>query len=184
MSPGADSHERSPTRDQDHHDLSELIDDLHRRMRAVRNPGMWSDIELTMAQFRVLDLLITGPRRMSDVAQALGIGLPSATSLIDRLTDKGLAERQHDTVDRRVVTCQITALGRVEVERLYRIGQARMDLLIEVLTDDELAQVRDAFAVLASAALRLSPVGACLNAPADRPSVPAPQVAAPDREQR
>lgn len=172
MPSGDSAHQWSSTRDANRQQLKDLIEEMQGRMRSVRQPGQWSEIELTMAQFRVLDLLNTGPRRVSDVATALGIGLPSASSLIDRLTDKGLAERQHDTADRRVVTCQITAAGRVEVERLYRIGQARMDLLVEVLTDDELTQVRDAFAVLVNAAVRLSPAEARVRTQTER-SIPA-----------
>ncbi len=180
MSSGDGSHQRSLQRAQDHHQLTDLIEGLNRRLRSVRGSDMWSEIELTIPQFRALDLLISGPRRMSDIAQELGISLPSATSLIDRLTDKRLAERQHDTADRRVVICQITAAGRVEVERLCRVGQARMDVLVEVLTDDELAQVTDAFTTLADAALRLSPDGAGLLAHADRPIRVPPEVAAQD----
>jgi DNA-binding MarR family transcriptional regulator len=135
--------------------LTELFALLTTRMRSLRDPHEWSEIELTMPQFRALDLLVRGPQRMGDIAGVLGTSLQATTSLIDRLTDKGLVERQHDTIDRRVVTCQITGAGRTEIERIYRLGQARTDLLVEVLTDDELGRVVDAFAILADAALRL-----------------------------
>jgi DNA-binding MarR family transcriptional regulator len=138
--------------------LADLFALLTNRMRALRDPHEWSEIELTMPQFRALDLLVRGPQRMGDIAGVLGTSLQATTSLIDRLTDKGLVERQHDTTDRRVVTCQITATGRTEIERIYRLGQSRTDLLVEVLTDDELGRVVDAFAILADAALRLQPV--------------------------
>jgi DNA-binding MarR family transcriptional regulator len=135
--------------------LAELFALLTNRMRSLRDPHEWTEIELTMPQFRALDLLVRGPQRMGDIAGALGASLQATTSLIDRLTDKGLVERQHDTTDRRVVTCQITGAGQTEIERIYRLGQARTDLLVEVLSDDELGRVIDAFAILADAALRL-----------------------------
>lgn len=138
--------------------LADLVELLSSRMRSLRDPGEWSDVELTMPQFRALDLLITGSHRMSEIAASLGTSLQATTSLIDRLTDKGLVERQHDTVDRRVVTCHITTVGQEEVERIYRIGQARMEPLFDALSVDELARVTDAFEILAEAARRLQPI--------------------------
>jgi len=144
------------------HDRDELqqqfiaaLDLLSARMRMLPNPGAWSELELTMPQVRVLGLLFTTPHRMSEIAASVGSSVQAATSLIDRLVDKGLVVREHDTVDRRVVICRLTPVGRTEVERFYRIGQARMELLGDVLTDDELALVVESFSVLAEAALRL-----------------------------
>ena len=53
----------------------------------------------------------TGPKRMGDISTYLGRGMPSATSMIDRLVSKGLVERMADASDRRVVACRLTALG-------------------------------------------------------------------------
>lgn len=152
-----DNAAQSEQRAQRRQELLDLTEKLTVRMRSWRDPSEWSEVELTMPQFRVLDLLLGGPQRMSDIASSLGTSVQATTSLIDRLTDKGLVERRHDVVDRRVVTCQITDFGRGEVERIYRIGQTRMDLLIDVLDDDELDRVIAAFADLAEAVLRLKP---------------------------
>ena len=123
-------------------------------MRALWNPTEWSEVELTMPQFRALDLVISEPHRMSEIAAALGSSMQATTSLIDRLVDKGLVERVHDTADRRVVICRLTASGKNEMERFYRMGQARLDVLVDLLEDDELEIVVDAFSILADAALR------------------------------
>src|SRR5918998_4998879 len=72
----------------------------------------WPEIELTMPQLRALGLLGRAPQRMGDLAAYLGISLSSATSLVERLEGKGLVERTHDPVDRRVVHCHLTADGR------------------------------------------------------------------------
>jgi DNA-binding MarR family transcriptional regulator len=135
--------------------LSQLSDLVRARMHATQSPIEWSEMELTIPQYRALHLLVTGPHRMSEVATSLGTSMQATTSLIDRLVEKELVAREHDTADRRVVLCHLTPLGQDEVERVYRIGQARLDLLIDVLADDELDRVIDAFAVLAEAALRL-----------------------------
>ena len=131
---------------------------LSLRMRALWNPTDWSEIELTRPQFRALDLLVNAPQRMSEIAGALGTSMQATTSLIDRLVDKGLVERAHDTADRRVVICRLTPSGLTEMERFYRMGQAGLDVLVDLLTDEELDTVISAFGTLAEAALRRAAV--------------------------
>ncbi|MDA1096000.1 MAG: MarR family transcriptional regulator [Chloroflexi bacterium] len=114
----------------------------------------WSELELTMPQFRALVLLRQGPRRMSEISSHLGTGLSSATSMVDRLLNKGLVEREHDPDDRRVVTCQLTAVGQAEVERFWRIGRTQVEGLAAELPLDDLTNVVHAMEILASAAAR------------------------------
>ncbi len=83
----------------------------------------WSEIELTMHQFRTLALLRQSPQRVSDIAARLGIRLSAATSFVDRLEAKRLVTRVHDGIDRRVVKCQLTPLGRKEADSLWRINR-------------------------------------------------------------
>jgi DNA-binding MarR family transcriptional regulator len=124
-------------------------------MHAIQSQIEWSEMELTIPQYRALHLLVAGPQRMTEVAAALGTSMQATTSLIDRLVEKGLVVREHDTVDRRVVLCHLTPFGHAEVDRIYRIGQARLELLVDVLTDAELELMLSSFAILAEAALRL-----------------------------
>ena len=77
----------------------------------------WSEVELSFPQFRTVLLLSQGSKRMSEIASYFGKGLSSATSLIDRLVDKGLVERVSAPEDRRVVLCRLTLRGREEVDR-------------------------------------------------------------------
>ena len=53
-----------------------------------------------------------GPTRMGVLSEHLGRGLPSVTSMMDRLVKKGLVERVLDPSDRRVVACQLTDEGK------------------------------------------------------------------------
>ena len=62
------------------------------RMRSQPSTG-WTDPELTMPQAKTLFHLSGGPRRMREVASFLRTGMPSATSMIDRLVRKGLVRR-------------------------------------------------------------------------------------------
>ena len=66
----------------------------------------WSEMELSLPQFRALLLLSRGPQRMTDIAAHFGRGLSAATSLVNRLVEKGLVGRISNTDDRRVVLCR------------------------------------------------------------------------------
>jgi DNA-binding MarR family transcriptional regulator len=113
----------------------------------------WSDIELTMHQFRALTILSNSPLRVSDVAAQLGIRLSSATNLVDRLESKNLLRRTPDSEDRRVVWCQLTDLGHQEAESLWSINRGSLEGVATRLTNEELGKAVQAFEIL-SAALR------------------------------
>src|SRR3990172_7760941 len=69
-------------------------------------------MQLTLPQLRTLFLIHTqGPMRMSEISSHLGVGMPTVTSLVTKLEEKGLVAREHDTKDRRVVFCSTTQWG-------------------------------------------------------------------------
>lgn len=53
-----------------------------------------------------------GPLPVSRLAEWLGIGVPNATGLLDRMEQRGLVVRTRDNDDRRVVLVSMTDLGR------------------------------------------------------------------------
>ena len=124
------------------------------RMRPQSHSG-WADLDLTMRQARTLFHLGEGPRRMREVAAFLGTGMPSATSMIDRLVKKGLVRRTEHSSDRRVVACELTVEGTEAVERFWRMRRARAESMADALTDEELEQVAPALDILVRAIARL-----------------------------
>lgn len=140
--------------------FAELVEQIFVHMRSTSPPDEWSDLELTMPQIRVLVLLTHEPRRMSDIAEALRAGLPSATSMVDRLVSKGLVERVHDPHDRRLVLCQLTDRGHEEIRRFWRIRRSKIEALVEALAVDELRTVVNAMEILTAALKRRSGPGA------------------------
>jgi len=75
---------------------------------------------------------LSEPRKMSWLADAWGCDASNATWLVDRLEEKGLAERANLEGDRRVKLVRLTRLGkktRKNLEReLYRAPRALLDL--------------------------------------------------------
>jgi MarR family transcriptional regulator, organic hydroperoxide resistance regulator len=80
---------------------------------------VWRRCELTLPQLRCLFLLSgQGPMPIGGVARELGIGLPSASSLVDRLVDQGLVQRREDPMDRRRTLASTTASGSALADQL------------------------------------------------------------------
>ena len=111
----------------------------------------WSELDLTMPQMRTLGLLAHEPRRMGEVATYLGSSVSSATSLIERLEGKGLVERVHNPVDRRVVMCHLTPEGQELMERFWRLQRLKVERIAELLDADELLKVVTAVEIMAVA---------------------------------
>jgi len=86
---------------------------------------------LTLPQVKALTFLYdNGERSMSELATGLAVSLPSASELVDRLIERGLVERVHDTVDRRRVLISLSDTAIAYGRRIHdlRREQARTAL--------------------------------------------------------
>ena len=137
--------------------LVEYLERMYAGMRSEPTKGQ-SEAELTMPQFRTLMMLSQEPQRMGAIAGLLSSSLSSATSMIDRLLDKGLVERVSDSTDRRVVVCRLTDSGREEIESFWRIGRLGIARIAVHLTTEELRRIVDAIHLLYTASQRVSEV--------------------------
>ena len=133
--------------------LVEHMERMQSHMR-VRLAPVWSGLDLTMPQAKTLFFLADEPRRMRGIAGRLGVEMPSATSMIDRLVNKGLVERRQDPVDRRAVVCSLTPAGRDAVEKVWSVRVARTEALAAVLSTEELEIVVPAMQIMADAVRR------------------------------
>ena len=133
--------------------MGDLVQQMYAQCRSESTEG-WTELELTMPQLHTMALLSQGPQRMGVIAWRLNSSQSAATSMIDRLVDKGLVERMPDSDDRRVVACQLTEPGREEMERLWRINRMRIALIADHLTSEELNRVVEAMELLCLAGQR------------------------------
>ena len=153
-----DSSVQSP--DQFSGGVLEHIADLHQRIYATLLSSLtenWMGIDYTMPQLKVLlCLYINGPYRMGDLAGALAVSTPTATGIVDRLVGRGDIDRGHDTEDRRVVTCYLTAQGQQHISALWL---AKFEVFREIfgtLTPEEMDVVARAEEVVLKAASRMN----------------------------
>jgi DNA-binding MarR family transcriptional regulator len=105
-------------------DLVERGLDLYRvACHALHELGApaWYQVELSVAQLKALFTLVDGgPTPIGGVAARLSIGLPAASSLVDRLVDQGLVKRREDPLDRRRTLAEPTFAGGSGTARAKR----------------------------------------------------------------
>lgn len=75
------------------------------------------DAGVSPQQYRMLKLIGAGGERSAQLAEKLAVARPTLTSTADSLVAAGLATRQAEPGDRRVVRLHLTEAGRAVVER-------------------------------------------------------------------
>jgi DNA-binding MarR family transcriptional regulator len=109
--------------------------------------------ETTIAQYRALVVLASrGPRRMVDLAGALGVAPSTAGRMCDRLVRKGLIRRHRARADRRAVLVSVTAAGRLVVDQATARRRALLAEIMAQLPAETQRAVAEALAAFAAAA--------------------------------
>ncbi len=117
-----------------------LMQTLRVEMRAGRPP------ELTVPQFRSLVFYENHPRgALSAAAEHLGLGMPSASKVVESLVARGLLKRNHNSRDRRRVDVTLTPAGEDVLSRSRAAATAVFTRRLAGLTPLELEVL---FAVL------------------------------------
>jgi DNA-binding MarR family transcriptional regulator len=77
--------------------------------------------QMTLAEYHLLRILHQdGSRRISDLAQDLGVSMSHVTNVTDRLETNGWVVRRRSERDRRAVELHITDSARKRMEQLQR----------------------------------------------------------------
>ncbi len=115
------------------------------------------EIDVTMPQAKLLYLLgAAGDLHMSELVHRLGVSLSTVSGLVDRIVDHGLATRREDTADRRQVVVGLTAAGSEFIDHFRELNARHMRELLALMSDFDLALLRDALAALDLAAAQLA----------------------------
>ena len=107
--------------------------------------------ELSVPQFRVLIFLNRhAGTSLSDIAEHLGLTLPSMSKMIDGLLARKMVTRHMHSEDRRRVTLALTALGRGAMQSAYEATESRLAERLAVLPVAERRIIIEAMQVLES----------------------------------
>ena len=93
-------------------EIAKLLDELGRILQQQRPAQEFSNLTVLNVQILTFLVFVESPPKMREIAEAVGLSLPSASSIIDRLEETGLVKRSHDKDDRRVVLVNLTKKGR------------------------------------------------------------------------
>lgn len=109
----------------------------------------WMQVDLTLAQIKALFALWhQAPLTIGALGERLGVGVPTASHLVERLVQLGLVERREDEADRRRTHVSPSAAGAALVDRLRAVRGEQLRRWLERLDEDELAALTQGFDAL------------------------------------
>ena len=138
-------------------------------VRFVNGFGRWleqrSTDGLTYARVAVLEILhCQGPKRMKDLAGALGLSARHLTAVADALEADGLVGRLPHPTDRRATLLELTDTGRAAADCSLAPRMAKMAALFNELPAPAQAELAKSLGILVEAMDR---TGGCDSAPCD-----------------
>lgn len=134
------------------------VEEVLGRVLAAEDCGPLLRSTLTMPQLKLLTVLRReGPTGGRELAERLGVSMPTISGMVGRLADRGLVERGVGAADRRVRPVTLSAAGEEMLREIETRGQAFNRELLADLDDADLrALVQGLRAVAASAERRLA----------------------------
>lgn len=105
--------------------------------------------QLSVPQFRCLNFIDLQPgSSVSAVAAFLGVTLPTASAMIDRLVRAGAVAPATAAQDRRRVELHVTAAGRAQLQQMRRGAHGEFARVLGACSSSELKALQSAMAVL------------------------------------
>jgi DNA-binding MarR family transcriptional regulator len=134
-----------PDADPDTDDPLSAVLTLMRLSRALERV----DAGLSPQQYRILKLAGAGGERSARLAERLAVAKPTLTAIADSLVAAGLARREAEAGDRRVVRLHLTDAGHAAVGRADAAYRQWLGQVLELTGDG--ARIRGDLALISSA---------------------------------
>ncbi len=145
-------------------DTQQLIADVLQAQKTILSAvhytesADWLHLELTMRQLQGLFAIGLQPLSVGRLAELLGVTLPAASILVEKLVKEGLVVRREDSADRRRMIIQLSEQGEQLVSRLVRGNREWFHGLLTQLDAQDLAALARGMKALAEIASK--PAGA------------------------
>ncbi len=105
--------------------------------------------ELSMAEFRTLAFVDANRgASLSEVAEQIGLSLPSMSKLVDSLVNHGLLSRTAHGEDRRRICLGLTPTGKRDLHEAYRHAESYFTDKFAELSNDQRSQVAESIDIL------------------------------------
>ena len=164
--------------------IDAVLEQYRRFARAMQRASepFWRELDLTMAQLRTLFTLAhEGSASIGQVAEAQRVSLPTASHLVERLVQAGLATREEDPADRRRMVVRLTPAGEELVNKIRHGGDRQLRGWLGHLSYDDIAALLRGMTALAVTAERHAPPRDCGEGEGRPPPGPARPLAAAQR---
>ncbi|ADD02297.1 MULTISPECIES: MarR family winged helix-turn-helix transcriptional regulator [Thermoanaerobacter] len=102
--------------------------------------------DLTIGEQQVIIILSenkSNPMYMKDIALELGISPSTLTSIVDKLVEKGLVQRDSDLEDRRKIQISLTKKGQDLYKHLAMFREKILQPIFEKLSPQELETLKN-----------------------------------------
>lgn len=131
----------------------EIMETVPRVMRFIRTEMRRQGMaHLSIPQLRVLMFLNRRPgAALLDVAEHLGVTPPTASTLVQRLVQRGLVDRSPHPHERRRVVLRLTPQGSGLLAEARQAAQARLAEALAALPPGDLSRLREGVALLGQA---------------------------------
>jgi len=127
--------------------LMDTTPQILQSIRVEMRRGRGSDISIP--QFRTMRFIQRNPdSSLSEVAEHLGLTLPSASKLVDGLVKQKLVIRKESAEDRRRLTLLLTSTGTSIVDSARANARANLAEKLKHLSDAELETISQAMLIL------------------------------------
>src|SRR5918911_5640737 len=114
------------TRDQARESAREILEIVPLVMRTVAAELRAAGELPAPAHFGLLSVLSVRPRMLTDLAAIQGVSLPTMSSSVSAMVERGWVKRSAPGDDRRVVMIEVTATGRAALERVSRAAESHL----------------------------------------------------------
>lgn len=94
-----------------------------------------ADAGVSLAQFRILELVSRGTERSSHIASRLATSKPAVTVVVDGLVNAGLLARESVAGDRRAIRLTLTPQGWQALARAEAAYRQRLEPLLAEISD-------------------------------------------------
>ena len=129
------------------HALMDTAPQIMQSIRVEMRRGRSS--EISIPQFRTMRFIQRHPdSSLSDLAEHLGLTLPSVSKLVDGLVKQKLVSRKVSSEDRRRVTLLLTETGTSMVDSARAAARSNLTEKLKRLSDSDLETISQAMQIL------------------------------------
>jgi DNA-binding MarR family transcriptional regulator len=121
-------------------EISRLLPFMLREV-ARRQKGAMTKENMTVSDIVMLEILEEkGSPTMGTLARDLGLTMSAATSIVDKMIEKGMVKRERSLEDRRVVRVSLLKKGEDTVRSIKVERKGMTDQMFKALTEEEKAE--------------------------------------------